>query len=64
MFPGIFEWVWDPGHLIFFGIFWLVIATFLFGIGIVLYRTVTDLKREAAESDETWIEIDSNTNLR
>jgi len=56
MFPGSFEWVWDMGHLIFMGLFWLVIAVLLSGITIVLVKTAGDLKREAEEGDDLWIE--------
>ena len=55
MFPGIFEWAWDKGHLIFMGIVWLVIAALLAGVAVVLVRTVTDLKREAEADSDSWI---------
>lgn len=54
MFPGIFEWVWDAGHLIFFGIFWMVIAALILGIVLAISKTLAELKREARESEFAW----------
>lgn len=45
MFPGVFEWIWDPGHLIFMGIFWSVMLILLSGVGLVLVNTMTELSR-------------------
>ncbi|MBU2648961.1 hypothetical protein KKI24_29915 [bacterium] len=45
MFPGIFEWVWDMGHVIFMGLFWLVIITLFSGIFYVLAKTVMETGR-------------------
>ncbi len=44
MFPFCFEWVWDAGHLLFFGGFWFAIS--ILGAGMTwcilkaLYETI------------------------
>ncbi len=52
MFPTVFEWIWDLGHVIFMGIFWLVIIALLTGIVTILIRTTLDTNKEALESDD------------
>jgi hypothetical protein len=42
MFPFIFEWVWDAGHIMFFGAMWYVILILGVGLGYCLVKTVRD----------------------
>ncbi|MBT4262835.1 MAG: hypothetical protein HN580_07995 [Deltaproteobacteria bacterium] len=56
MFPTVFEWIWDMGHVIFMSIFWLVIIVLLIGIVTVLWKTAIDTNREAIESGDEWSE--------
>ena len=42
MFPFIFEWVWDEGHLIFFGAMWYVILILTTGLGYCLVKAAKD----------------------
>lgn len=46
MFPGVFEWVWDLGHVIFMGIFWVVMIVLFSGIAVVFVRTVNSLNEQ------------------
>ncbi len=52
MFSGIFEWVWDLGHLVFMGIFWVVIVLLLSGIVYAIAKTTSDTNRELLEHDD------------
>ncbi len=51
MFPGTFEWVWDPGHVIFMGIVWLVLTVLVSGIVYVLWKTALDASSNDNEPD-------------
>ncbi len=51
MFPGIFEWVWDLGHLIFMGVFWVVILVLLSGVVYVFGKTAVESSSGAVEAD-------------
>ncbi len=42
MFPFIFEWVWDEGHIMFFGAMWYVILILASGLGYCLIKAVKD----------------------
>ncbi len=42
MFPFIFEWVWDAGHIIFFGGMWYVVLILNFGLSYCLFKTIKD----------------------
>ena len=53
MFPGIFEWVWDAGHLIFMGIFWLVIILMISGLSFSIGKSIIAAIREPLEYDDT-----------
>ena len=65
MFPGIFEWIWDPGHIIFMGIVWLVVLTLLLGVVYVLGKTISDTYRMDAESfDHITVPNSSDNNRR
>jgi hypothetical protein len=52
MFPGIFEWVWDLGHLLFMGVFWVVILVLLSGVVFVLGKTAADSSSDTVETDD------------
>jgi hypothetical protein len=45
MLPIIFEWAWDIGHYIFFGLFYLALATILSGLMYVFIKTLVDLSK-------------------
>ena len=42
MFPFCFEWVWDAGHLIFFGGFWYAISILGMGMTYVIAKSLYD----------------------
>jgi hypothetical protein len=44
MFPFIFEWVWDAGHLLFFGAMWYVIAILTIGLSYCFIKSIKDSK--------------------
>ena len=52
MFPNVFEWIWDPGHVIFMGIVWIVILVLFSGVTYVLGKTIQDSLRDD-ERDES-----------
>ncbi|MFH2129890.1 MAG: hypothetical protein ABIK68_05910 [bacterium] len=56
MFPGVFEWVWDIGHLVFMGIFWLVITVLISGLVVAISRSISAANRELIEYDDTLSE--------
>jgi len=51
MFPGIFEWVWDPGHVIFMGIVCLVLIVLVSGIIYVLGKTAIEVSSDDKDLD-------------
>ena len=59
MFPGVFEWVWDPGHLIFMGIFWAVVLVLLIGVVKTIGKTLADTRREHLEAGDEFPGNDS-----
>jgi len=65
MIPGVFEWIWDLGHVIFIGIFWIVILTFVSGLIYVLGKTISDTYGKGAIllddylSDQRQIKVNS-----
>jgi len=44
MFPFCFEWAWDPGHLIFMGLLYLVLAVIVFGLIYAFIKTWLKLR--------------------
>lgn len=42
MFPFIFEWVWDAGHIIFFGGMWYVVIILFLGLSWCVGKAVID----------------------
>ena len=53
MLPGVFEWMWDPGHVIFMGIVWAVILIFLSGLIYVLGKSFQDSARDPEGIDNS-----------
>jgi hypothetical protein len=45
MFPTIFEFQWDAGHMIFFGVFYAVIAVVVTSLLFIAAKSVTDVYR-------------------
>ena len=43
MFPFIFEWQWDLGHLVFMGLFYSALGVLILSLGYVFFMTMTDL---------------------
>lgn len=43
MFPFVFEWQWNAGHLLFLGLFFLALGIIGFGLTIALAKTVLQL---------------------
>jgi glycine cleavage system H lipoate-binding protein len=50
VFPGIYEFKWDAGHIIFLGIFYLVLATVAFTIVKALIQTIRDFRSHRIEA--------------
>lgn len=50
MFPGIYDFHWDAGHIIFLGIFYTVLAVVLTTMVIALRRGVRDFRSHRAEA--------------
>jgi len=45
MLPFVFEWHWDIGHIIFFGLFYGALSAIGLGLTIVAGKTVWDIVR-------------------
>ncbi len=43
MLPFLFEWQWDLGHFIFFGLFYLALAVVGGGLGYCMFMTIKDM---------------------
>ena len=56
MFPGIFEWIRDAGHLIFMGLFWLVIILMISGLFFSIGKSISEANRELLDYDDTLSE--------
>ena len=56
MFPGVYGFTWEPGNLIFLGIFYSVLATIFGTVGIALVRTLKDF--HARKADHIRWELD------
>ncbi|RJP25968.1 MAG: hypothetical protein C4520_01445 [Candidatus Abyssobacteria bacterium SURF_5] len=46
MFPTVFEFRWDAGHMIFFGAFYSVVIVVLTSLLFVAARSVTEVYRD------------------
>lgn len=46
MFPTVFEFRWDAGHMIFFGVFYSVVIVVLTSLMFVAARSVTEVYRD------------------
>lgn len=58
MFPFCFEWQWDLGHLIFFGLFYAALVVIGFNIQQALFLSWADLNfseqpEEYSDDDES-----------
>lgn len=42
MLPFIFEWQWDLGHIIFFGLFFAALITIVFTLARTFFVTMAD----------------------
>lgn len=42
MFPFIFEWIWDAGHMLFFGAMWYVVIILSTGLSYCITKAVMD----------------------
>lgn len=49
MFPGIYDFHWDPGHLIFLGVFYSVLVVVLITTAIAARRAVLDFRAHRVE---------------
>ena len=45
MIPWNFEWAWDIGHFIFFGLFYACLAAIVLGLTAGAFMTLKDLKK-------------------
>jgi hypothetical protein len=50
MFPFSFEWVWDMGHMVFFGGFWYAISILGAGMTFCIVKAVLDTMNDSGES--------------
>jgi hypothetical protein len=50
MFPFSFEWVWDMGHMVFFGGFWYAIIILGAGMTFCIVKAVLDTMNDSGES--------------
>jgi hypothetical protein len=50
MFPFCFEWVWDAGHLVFFGGFWYAISILGAGMTFCILKSFYDTIKDDGES--------------
>lgn len=50
MFPFSFEWVWDMGHMVFFGGFWYAICILSAGMTYCIVKAVLDTMNDSGES--------------
>jgi hypothetical protein len=52
MIPWNFEWVWDIGHYIFFGLFYAAVTVIVLGLVLAVYMTMKNLKRPVGAAHE------------
>jgi hypothetical protein len=52
MLPTTFEFRWDAGHMIFFGVFYAVIAVVMTSLFFVVAKSVTDVYRTLRSEPE------------
>ncbi len=50
MFPFNFEWVWDIGHILFFGGFWYAIGILGAGMAYCIAKAAYDTMNESTEN--------------
>ena len=51
MWPSIFEFHWDTGHMIFLGIFYAVIITMVTALGYVFVKSAIDSLKDNGTAD-------------
>ncbi len=49
MFPFSFEWVWDVGHLVFFGGLWYAVGILGAGMTYVIAKAAYDTMNDSGE---------------
>lgn len=50
MFPFCFEWVWDMGHLVFFGGFWYAMSILGAGMTYVIIKSAIETMNDSGDS--------------
>lgn len=50
MFPFIFEWVWDIGHVLFFGGLWYAVGILGAGMAYCIAKAAYDTVNESKDS--------------
>ncbi len=50
MFPGIYGFAWDSGHIVFLGVFYTVVTTMLVTLGVAAVRAVRDVRAGRADA--------------
>jgi hypothetical protein len=58
MIPWNFEWAWDIGHYIFFGLFYAAVAAIFVGLIVAVFMTVKHLKHPAGGAHEAAAEAE------
>ncbi len=58
MWPTIFEFSWDTGHMIFFGVFYAVIIVLATSVTYAVARSIVDMFNGNKGSNEHVSEID------
>jgi len=43
MLPFVYEWAWDIGHIIFFGLFYSVLSVVMGTLTLTIIKTILDL---------------------
>ena len=50
MLPFIFEWIWDPSHMVFHGGLWYALSIIGMGVTFCVVKTVIDCSKENGEN--------------
>ncbi len=48
MFPFIFEWIWDMGHMVFFGGLWYALSILGLGMTYCVVKSIMDTAKGSA----------------
>lgn len=54
--------LWDPSHVIFFGVLYLVLTTIGIGLTLVFYRTLKDLQKNTSSCHKDTHSKNHDTN--